>query len=697
MDAATATSAEALLIAIDVPLRAGDVAFTYSAGAALGARAGDGVIVPFGARLLPGIVLGPGMPRGDLRPVLARVDGAPLVPPSVLALATWTAREFLSTVGEALAIATPWDALWYGVALDLPAVLPGTGRRSHHGSAPRRVSLARAASILLRDPRTVDTLAAQRAIRVHLPGPPAVSRGASPAGPSTALPPAAGGPLGQPAAARWPKLERPLREALARGAPGMVLAGWGRTPAYLTAIEVALAAGLSCIVAFPSIEAAETFAGVATSAGLMPVVLHAGLPPDRRLAAWRAAAEARLVVGTRAAVYAPVRDPALLIVDEEDAAGHKEERSPRYRTAAVAARRAADGGFLLLGSTTPTVATYAAVQEGRYRLVALPGRPRLGVVDLRRRSSPAPLSAPVAAAVRRAVQGRGRAVVIVDRKGYAGGLQCTECGRVTRCPTCGVALRYERARRQLRCGVCGRLAPVPATCVTCGGTHLRPLGVGTERVAAVLRSMAIRVWRFDRDIAPRGVASPTVLAPFLREGGVLVATPLVVPWLEVLRPQVVALVDADRMLHRPEFRAAERALALLRAVGLASGALVLVETSDPAHPALRAAVAPTLRAFYADELAQRAALGYPPARTLLLLTLFGPAAAVDALTARLAADPPPGVEVLGPAPVPGDPPRMQVVLKAADREAARALVWPLLTGGAPRGVRVVADVDPHEL
>jgi primosomal protein N' (replication factor Y) len=690
-----AALADALLVALDVPLRAGDVAFTYGVGAAPGARAGDGVIVPFGARLLPGIVLGPAVPRGDLRPVLAHVQEAPLVPPSVLALAAWTAREYLSTVGEALVVATPWDALWQGVRLELPAAPPAGARHPDRRLAVRRVSLARAASILRRDPGLLEELAAHRALRVDLPASVAVARRTGTSGPPAAPP--AGPPRG-PAATRWPALERPLREALARHVPGVVLAGWGRTPAYLTAIEVAQAAGLSCIVAFPSIEAAEAFARVAAQAGLGPVLLHAGLSPDRRLAAWRAAADAPLVVGTRAVVFAPVRDPALIIVDEEDAAGHKEERAPRYHTAAVAAHRTADGGLLLLGSTTPTVVTYAAVQEGRYRLVALPGRPRLGVVDLRRRAvAAAPLSAPVAAAVRRAARGRGRAVVIVDRKGYAGGLQCAECGRVTRCPTCGVALRYERARRQLRCVVCGRVAPVPAVCGTCGGTRLRPLGVGTERVAAALRGMGIRVWRFDRDVAPRAVASRTVLAPFLREGGVLVATPVVLPWLDVLRPQVVALVEADRLLHRPEYRAAERALAVLRTVGLASGALVLVETSDPAHPALRAAVAPSLRAFYADELAQRAALGYPPARSLILLTLRGPAAVVDTLTTRLAADAPPGVDVLGPVPLPGLPPRHQVVLKAQDRQAARALVWPLVTGGAPRGVQVTADVDPHEL
>ncbi|MDR7533942.1 MAG: primosomal protein N' [Armatimonadota bacterium] len=690
-------------MALDVPLRAGDLAFTYSAGPAAGARAGDGVIVPFGARLLPGIVLGPGTPRPGLRPVLARVEEGPLVPPAVLALAAWTAHEYLSTVGEALAVATPWDALWHTVRLELPPDARGLSRARRGTTGPRLVSLAGAMQALRRTPELLDRLVERGSVRVHLPAARALT-GEYDA--LTVLPAAAAALAGADAATphdragaqRWPPLERPLREALEARLPGVVLAGWRRAPAYLTAIDVARAAGLTCIAAFPSIEAAETFAGLAARAGLAPVLLHAGLPPARRLAAWQAAAAAQLVVGTRAAVFAPVRDPALVIVDEEDAAGHKEERAPRYVTAAVARCRAAAGGLVLLGSTTPTVATYAAVRDGRYRLVALPGRPRLGVVDLRRRPpDAAPVSTPVLTAIRRAARTRGRAVVIVDRRGFAGGLQCGECGTVARCAACGVALRYERARRRLRCQLCGRAAGVPATCGRCGGTRLRAVGGGTERVAAALRREAVRVWRLDRDVAPRGVAAGAVLAPFVRAGGVLVATPLVLPWLETLRPQVVAFVDADRLLHRPEYRATERALALIRAVGLASGTLVLVETSDPEHPALRAAVAPTLRGFYAEELAQRAALGYPPARSLILLTITGTAAAVEAVMARLQAGAPPGVEVLGPTPAPGPRPRHQVVLKAADRDAARALVLPLLAGGAPRTAQIAADVDPHEL
>jgi len=234
-------------------------------------------------------------------------------------------------------------------------------------------------------------------------------------------------------------------------------------------------------------------------------------------------------------------------------------------------------------------------------------------------------------------------------------------------------------------------------CSSCGAPRLAPLGAGTERLTATLRRLTPAVWRFDSDVAPAGDPA-TILRPFRERGGVLVATHVVLPYIEELRPDLVVLIAADRMLHRPEFRAAERALALLRTIGMASRATVLVETSDPAHAAIRAALAPSLKPFYADELAQRHSLGYPPARSLIVVTVIARSAAlVEVMGARLAAGSSAALEVLGPMPRQGTPGvRHEFVIKTIDRTAARALVMPLLTG-ADRGVEVTVDVDPHEL
>ncbi len=712
-----------MLVALDLPLRAGDAAFTFSAGAAP-IRRGTGVIVPFGRRLRPGIVLGDGPPRADLRPILAAVGGAPLVPPAVVDCAEWVAREYLSSVGEALAVAVPWDALWATVRLHVAGPIPpGVAEPMAQAlEAMRRkpVTLVRAGRLL------ADAVAAGALAAIVASGVLAATVDAStetaqrgrdvPASvpPETHPPerPASGAPW---TGAALRRLERAMADARSGGPRTLLIAGPHRAAAYLAAIRRARTSGLSCVASFASVDAATAFTAAATAASFAPTLLHADLPPARRLVAWRSTIDASggLVVGTRAAVFAPLRDPVLAIVDDEDSSGHKEERAPRYLTRAVAAERTRAAGILIVGATTPTVATYAGVVTGDLRLVALPApRPRIGVIDLRRRPDPGqPVSRPVLDAVRRAVRRRGRVILLTDRKGYAGGLHCHECGAVERCPTCGVAMRYERAGRRLRCRFCGRARTAPGVCSRCGGRALAPLGAGTERIAAAVRRIAPATWRIDRDALSPGDDLAGLLAPFQQRGGVLVATQLILPWIERLRPDLVAVIAADRLLHRPEFRASERALALLRAVGIASGSTVLVETADPAHPAIRAAIAPSLRPFYADELAQRESLGYPPARSLIALIVTARStsaaeaiyarlakAAEDAVAARPAEAGPPALEVLGPTLLPGLPPRCEIVIKAADRDAGRALVYPMLIGTEiPRGVRIVADVDPHDL
>lgn len=705
-------TAPPLLVALDLPLRAGDAAFTFGAGAAPGARRGTGVVVPFGRRLLPGIVLGEGIPRPDLRPVLAVIDRAPLVPPATVDLAEWVAREYLSSIGEALAVALPWDALWASVRLHVsPTIPPGVPEPATVALAAMRrrpPTLARAGRLLaaLAATGALGLVAEARVLGGVLAPAHAPARARGTAIHPTPIPPPVPESRGA-AAAGAGRLEEAVRGALAGGPRAMLVAGWHRTPAYLAAIRGAQAAGRSCVAAFASVGAAAAFAAAAQAAGLAPVLQHADLRPADRLAAWRSVIDAAgtLVVGTRGTMFAPVRDPVLAIVDDEDGSGHKEDRAPRYLTRAVAAERTRAAGILIIGATTPTVATYAGTADGSLRLIALPSpRPRIGVIDLRRRSDPdQPVSRPVLDAVRRTVRSRGRAILVTDRKGYAGGLHCRGCGAVERCPQCGVAMRYERERRRLRCRFCGRTAPAPGVCSRCGGATLAPLGAGTERIAAAVRRLTPAVWRLDSDVLTHGGDVAGLLGPFRERGGVLVATPMVLPWIATLHPDVVAIVAADRLLHRPEFRASERALALLRSVGIASRTTVLVETADPAHPAISAAVAPSLRPFYADELAQRQALGYPPYRSVLVVTVTARSPqAADAIYARLAAAASPALDVLGPVilqgPAQGRSVQREIVLKAADRAAARALVLPLLTGtGIPRGVRVVADVDPHDL
>ncbi|MBM3469492.1 MAG: primosomal protein N' [Armatimonadetes bacterium] len=689
-----------VLVALDLPLRAGDAAFTFSVGVAAGAQRGAGVIVAFGRRLLPGIVLGEGAPRHDLRPVLALAGAAPLVPPEVVELAEWVAQEYLSSVGEALAAAVPWDALWSGARIrcegPMTADLPAPARAALEAMERKPVSLARAARLLAATWEALGPVAESGALKVVWPEAAEGALGVEAAQPEGAAKPQVGGGLGLA-----------VREAMTGGPRQILVAGWNRTPAYIAAIECARTAGWSTVAAFASVDAASEFARTADDAGLEPVLSHGDLPASARLGAWRRAKGARqaLVVGTRATVFAPLAGPVLAIVDEEDGGGHKEERAPRYVTRAVAAERTRAAGVLVIGAATPPVATYARVRDGSLRLFALPSpRVRLGIVDLRRRPDPRQeISRPLLDAVRRTVRQSGRVVLFCDRKGYAGGLQCGECGAVERCRRCGVAMPYDRSRRRLRCRFCALTEAAPHVCSRCGAARLMPMGAGSERLVALLRRITPAVWRFDSDMLGSGAEPAALLAPFRERGGVLVATSLVLPYLGALRPDLVGFVAADRMLHRPEYRAAERALALIRTVGMATRALVLVETADPSHPAVRAAAATSLRPFYAGELEMRSALGYPPFRSLTALRITARTqAAVEAVAAGLAASAPPEIEILGPIPEAGAPlegrARWEIVVKAADRSAANRLVRPLLLGtGVPRDVRTSADVDPHDL
>lgn len=702
------TASRPIRVALDLPLRAGDAAFTFAADPAAALPRGAGVVVPFGRRLLPGVVLGEGRERPDLRPIAAVVrpagaeEGAPLIPAATVDLAEWTAQEYVSSVGEALAVATPWDALWHGVRISCAGPLPGGLSEAAHtaaGAIARTpLSLARASRLFGRIPEILTELAGAGALTATIRGTRAESgEVAREHGDPSGLPP---GMVTVRADAAW--FAGPLE---GRDSPRtIVLTGGDRSQAYLAAALRARHAGWPCIVVFPSVDAASAFATTATQRGLQPVLLHGDLPDAVRLVAWQAArtTQGALVVGTRSAVFAPVGDPAGVIVDDEDSSGHKEERSPRYLTAAVAARRTRDAGVLVIGATTPTVARFADVEAGRCRLVTLPSsRPRIAIVDLRRRAArDVPVSRPVLDALRRTVRSGGRAVVLVDRRGYAGGLHCGECGAVERCPQCGVALPYDRTRRRLMCRLCGRTAAAPHVCSRCGATRLHPLGAGTERLATALRRVVPRVWRVEGTLGTDSVSD--ALGAFRERGGVLVSTVFVAPLLVGLRPDLVAVVTADRWLHRPEFRAAERALALLRHVGMAARSQALVETADPGHPVIRALQTRRLRPFYDGELAVRCDLGYPPFCALATATITARSGALAdqaALSATRAA--PAHVEVLGPLPRrlgPGQPATRLVVFKTPDRAAVLPLLRDLAAGvGLPAGVRVAVDVDPYEL
>jgi len=300
---------------------------------------------------------------------------------------------------------------------------------------------------------------------------------------------------------------------------------------------------------------------------------------------------------------------------------------------------------------------------------------------------------------------RGRAMLFVPRRGYADFLLCHECGWVPRCPQCGVAMTYHVRQVRLQCHLCGRSDPAPEVCRTCGGTHLRPHGVGTERVEQTARRLfrGAPIFRLDAEVAPDEAAQQRVWQQFGRKGGLLIGTQLLVKGVGQVPAAVVGVIGVDAGLNLPDFRAAERTYQVLtRLVALAEQEMI-VQTFAPSHPALRALVQQEAEKFYRDELAARKRFRYPPYHTLVNIIVTGPDpdAARD-VAARLAGALGEGTEVLGPSPAPlarvRGRYRWQVLAKEIEELAARrALTGLLRTLAVPRETKVIVDVDPVDL
>lgn len=523
---------------------------------------------------------------------------------------------------------------------------------------------------------------------------------------------------------------------LGAGQTGLLfgVTGSGKTVVYLEALRDAVARERGAIVLVPEIALTpQTVARVRGVFGDAVAVLHSGLSDPERADAWRALAlgRRRVAVGARSAVFAPVRDLAAIVVDEEHDASYKHGELPRYHARDVAARRARlERARLILGSATPSLEVWA-VRE-RVRLVRLPERvsaprlPAVRLVDLRSaprvaESGPVPWSEALDVAVAERL-GRGEQVMLLlNRRGFAHYLQCPACGLVTACPACSIALTVHRAPDALRCHYCGHQEPVPAGCVRCGHATQRMRGVGTQTLERWLyeRFPRARLARMDADTTSTKWSHRHLLEAFgRRELDLLFGTQMIAKGLDFPDVTLVGVVDADTGLHVPDFRAAERTFQLVaqvagRAGRGSRGGEVLVQTRSPDHPALRAAAAHDYERFAAQELDSRRSPPYPPHVALANAVVSGtrePDVARGAgevaewLRGLVAARQAP-VEVVGPAPAPlariQRRWRWHLVLRSRDRQWVGRLVRYAARRAphaARRGrVRVVFDRDPVSL
>jgi len=532
--------------------------------------------------------------------------------------------------------------------------------------------------------------------------------------------------------------------------------GSGKTEVYLRAAGAALEAGRGAIVLVPEIALTpQTVGRFVERFGDTVAVLHSRLAAGERHDEWLRLrrGEARVCVGPRSAVFAPVADLGLIVVDEEHESAYKHEGDPRYDARAVAERRAdVAGAVLLAGSATPR-------PETRHRLarLRLPERvdgralPPVEIVDMREASHALhPTTREALVETRR----RGeKAIVLLNRRGWSNFVSCRSCGRTWECPQCDVALVLHRAQRRLACHHCGHHEAMPSRCGSCGSISVARHGAGTERLehelAAALEAPGFPVLRLDADVSTgrppdaavparssagvasdaavparssAGVASDAgrhsaaaVLARFdSAPAGVLLGTQMVAKGHDFPDVTLGVVLDADRTLRFPDFRAEERTFALLtqlagRAGRGPRGGRVLVQTLDPDAPAIRLAAAHDADGFLEAELARREALRYPPFARLIRVVCGSPApgAALAAAGAVREHLDPPGALVLGPAPLfrLRGRERAQVVVKATDADADAAAAAAASAVGAaveavartPTGRRASfsVDVDPQ--
>lgn len=507
--------------------------------------------------------------------------------------------------------------------------------------------------------------------------------------------------------------------------------GSGKTEVYLGAIEAALSRGRTALVLVPEI-ALTLWVGrlVRARFGTGVAVLHSGLPDIERAREWWRVrrGEARVVVGTRSAVFAPLENLGLLIVDEEQESSYKQEETPRYNGRDTAIYRARlEGAVALLGSATPSLETYHNARAGKYHLIELTSRVEnrplaaVRIIDLReefrRQHRATPVSESLRAAIALRLREGTQAMVLINRRGYSWSMLCRSCGAFVQCQNCSIALTYHKSRARLECHYCGYSIRPPKQCPKCKAEYMYFVGDGAERVEEYLREQFpnTKIARLDRDTVRTRHAFQQILGAFAQgEIDVLVGTQMVAKGHDFQRVTLVGVVAADLALGRPDFRAAERTFQLLTQVAGRAGrgelaGEVLVETYYPEHYAIQFAAQQDYVSFYEKEAHFRRMLHYPPFTALATVLvrdrkIENAIRWSRALAAYFAPFENRGVKILGPAAAPvarlRKDYRFQFVLKSPQRSALARALSGCLDFCASKEIpdtAVIIDVDPTNL
>jgi primosomal protein N' (replication factor Y) len=725
-------------VALDVPLRR---LFDYRVPAGIAAPApGTRVRVPFGRQQLIGLVIEQAVdstvPDAKLKPIATVLDAVPVLGPDVLELVRWASDYYHHPIGEVIASALPKALrggaspvalleLWQATAAGIAAL--GAGQLARAKSQRQLLELLRehgplpAPLIGARLPRWRP--AASALLENGWLSRESVSAAPAPATAASEPKPRAPAPTPEQAQA-----VAAIHAALGGFATFVLhgLTGSGKTEVYLKVIEQVLATNRRALVLVPEIGLTpQLVQRFAERLNVPLTVLHSALTDSERLAAWRAAASgaARIVVGTRSAVFAPVPELGVIIVDEEHDASLKQHESGFHYSARdlalVRAQRAQVP--VVLGSATPSLETLHNVATGRYQRLSLPRRagqalpPRLHLVDLRAHAVTAGLATPVVQAIERHLAAEGQVLVFLNRRGYAPTLLCTACGWVAPCRDCDARMTVHQRSGRLRCHHCGADSPLPQDCPTCG-FDVRPVGQGTERVEERLMELFPNapLVRVDRDVV-RGQDDMDAAMHSINSGAarILVGTQMITKGHDFQNMTLVVVLNADQGLFSTDFRAAERlAQTIVQVAGRAGrgnrAGEVLIQTAYPEHPLLQTLLSEGYDGFARSALAEREASAWPPFSRLAVVRASATtaAAALEFLTAaRRAAGNPRAVKLLGPVPAAmarrAGRYHSQLLLESADRGALHRLLsgWLEKVAELPGAHRVrwALDVDPIDL
>lgn len=636
--------------------------FTYAIPENMRLLPGMRVLVPFGPRRVEGYVLGlkehPGdVPAEKLRAVLRPLEDYPALLPALMDLAHWLSAQTHCLLVEAL-------------RLMLPAEMRG-GRIQEKSVQRARLgipmsSLDAAIAAQKRAPRRMEILEALR----DGEKPAAMLREISADGVRTL---AAQGlielydeevlrrPFSVPAKGRLePRLTedqcRVLDEiipAIHRGEGRFLLSGVtgsGKTEVYIRAVRESLSYGKGAIVLVPEIALTPQMVGwFQERFGEGSAVLHSRLSAGERFDEWRRIrrGDARVVIGARSAVFAPVENLGMIIIDEEHEQTYLSDKHPRYDAREVAQRRCEhERATLLLASATPSLKSFARTINGArsslgpLTLLEMPRRvmgrpmPEIEIVDMREelvRGNRTIFSQKLNDALRECLLRGEQAMLFINRRGYSTFVSCRACGQAVKCQHCDVSLTYHRAEEMMRCHYCGHEQKPPETCPFCGSASIRHFGSGTQKVEEAVRQKfpGIATVRMDMDTTQGKDAHAKLLDVFRRgEARVLIGTQMIAKGLDFPRVTLVGVVAADATLMLPDYRSAERAFSLIVQVAGRAGRAdqtghVVVQTYDPAHYAIEAAARQDFRAFFTTEFDRRRRSLYPPFTRMVRLLVEG--------------------------------------------------------------------------